>query len=581
MNTAARPSTIRVVSMLFWAEFAPRYRVLLKIAAVLLALCLLKYFQSRDIGFVVEKAAPAMPFHALLELGIMCVATIGVLYCMPRWSEGGITLQPLWQSLALPVRLHRQILVTLGFHIAVALLMGALWGLFRHLDDSQPPSHMPVTLLVAIAVQGQAAMFGCYVLGVVRGLFAFSVGFVASVAAGLMATPLTPFSLATNVCLALVLTGILCCFAAAHLARGSGLPGGILLSRIPPTCFSTRLPSGRLRGKSFSSPFWAQVWFEWRSTAMWLPIVLGGVTLVNYLLLGFDGLVHIVSSIVMPGIYIILPLLIASKYNRITPQYRIFALTRPITSQRVGRAKTASAALALLLVALVTEIPRLVADTLHSGMPTLADAVTDSVLTMTYVVTMTYGLLAFAALLLGTFLSTPLYVLRDLIAGLGDPFAASVFPQDPIPGAGTLATLLAGVIILRALGRRYDASVQWPRELWAAAAALVLPAVIGVLGIEGPVQNHAEFWYVWVTPCITFSALLVYGLRTRLISLRDGAAGLLIFTVLYGMAGYAYTYPTDLSVYFINLHFGHCCVLLASPIVWYPFAVAIQRYEDI
>jgi len=47
------------------------------------------------------------------------------------------------------------------------------------------------------------------------------------------------------------------------------------------------------------------------------------------------------------------------------------------------------------------------------------------------------------------------------------------------------------------------------------------------------------------------------------------------------VTGYAFVYPSEFSPYFISLHFGHWCVVLVSPIVWYPFAIAAQRYWDI
>ncbi|MBX3176118.1 MAG: hypothetical protein KF886_02035 [Candidatus Hydrogenedentes bacterium] len=567
---------------LLWAEFAPRARVLSAVVAVLLALSFLNYIQHLVFGSGVSEATRAVPSVGVFEIVILCAAAIGILCCVPRWSEGDITLQPLWQSLTLPVRLHGQILVTLMFHIAVALLLGGVCGLFWHLDEGTLPSLMPVALLVAISLQGQAAMFGCYVLGPVPGFLAFAMGFIAVVTAGWLATPLTPFSPETDICLALAVAGILWCFAAAHLARGGSLPGDQLLPRIPREHFSTRLPAAILRGKSFSSPFWAQVWFEWRSAAMWLPMLVGGATVVNMLLIAFDDFPYsVISMFTMTGIYLIVPFLIASKYNRVSPQYRNFALARPITSQRVGRAKTVSMALAILLTgALLAGPPRLVAIFAGDTVVILGEFLVAGLVLVPSVVVAVYGLLAFAIGLLIFLISFPAALLRYHVLSLffSDDEVISKM-GEPLPGAGALAFIFAAWIVVRAFGRRYGTLIRWPRELWLSVLALLVSVVTGIVAVDETAVNYGTLWYIWVTPLITFGALFSYGLRTGLISRGDTAAGSALFASLYTAAGYAYVFPTELSEHFINMHFGQTCVLLASPIVWYPLAVTAQRYS--
>ncbi|MCF6284577.1 MAG: hypothetical protein L3K26_05250, partial [Candidatus Hydrogenedentes bacterium] len=195
-----------------------------------------------------------------------------------------------------------------------------------------------------------------------------------------------------------------------------------------------------------------------------------------------------------------------------------------------------------------------------------------------------YGVLGLAVQLLAGLLTAAIMMLRAMAPTLLDPMASTDLHglaafRELIPGLSVLMILIATYSILRSIALRSSVTISWPREAWWIVLALFFPITVGLFWLDGTVLSYAQPYYVWGTPLVTFAALFAFGLRKELLSLADVVVGLAVFLVIYAICGYTYVFPTEDTHYFINQHFGHWCVLLVSPIVWYPFVIDNQRHE--
>ena len=526
----------------------------------------------------------------------------------------GHALRPSWHTLRLPVRTHRLVLPTLLYQCGHALVLGLLWGFLRFGAGVEEPFSFPVLLLMALTVQGHAALYWYFAFGAAGGATFFSMGVLASALLGLCLQSVLDLSLTKALLTGEVLGGCISTYVAARAmcydARilddlWAALSGGpdessnapstqgarpSSYNKVPDAYHASRYVTGGLVPlwsiisatdlPVFASPFWAQCWFEWRRTAMWLPILVGGGGFLASVLSFPFGLIAAFPIILLPLFFI------SYCHNRVTPQYTAFALTLPQSSQQVGRAKNAAMAMAIVLTTLLLCLPTI--PSLFMGVGAFETLLQCIEALGLQVVTATYGLLWLLEFYLAQFsFQALLFVSHRLLSWDFENDWSVAFSEfrhdlDSIPGATILLMLFAfcwGWGFVKGYGIS-PPPFRFPREGWFVVAALVPPIVINLLQFDAPFQYWATFYYVWVTPFIALGALFAYGLRTRLIAPRDTQVGIAVFLVFFTIEAFAYHFATERMLpLFPPMHFGHLCVVVVSPIVWYPFIVAAQRGE--
>lgn len=582
MTTPSRPSFIRVVSMLFWEEARPRLMAFVILTGAM-GMCL--YAVHRDYAFVLHDND--MQFWDMV-MGIVAFFAVGQNAFATEWRQYSLRIPRIYWPL--PVRPLVRIAPAFWFQVLVALWFGMLWGFGRTLLEIDAPYALPLVMAVAIATQAQAALYWYAAAGTFWGSVAVAAGFGAPLLVVAVLPPMNMLPPAIQACLVFALAGLAWTWVALGYARDIRLPNfHISAAYLLPQSADPNTTTKTATRRPFSSPFWAQVWFEWRRTTMWLPILGGACILVrNMLDAAFDtGLGANLGGFVAVLSWFLIPVVVSVALINITPPYRTFVFTRPVSVSCVGRAKTCAVFLAIgtLLaadIALGGATWNLAAEAVRAGS---VESILETVVTAGYrgaliVVASTVGVLWVAGELLSNLVMMPLVFIR--MRAYLDP-GASPPPKsvhEPYPGEEALGTLVGIFIVLHYVKYFRFFRIQSDPEAALALLATLPPVVIAVLGPGDSVLWYVQAYVTYIAPILLALLLFRYGVRTRLIGKRDRYWGLAIFAALFAAGAAMYQHRTSLIEHFITAHFVYWCVLLVSPIVWYPFVVASQRYED-
>mgnify|MGYP003641057988 CR=1 FL=1 len=565
--------------IMLWYEFRSRADGL-AILLTLLGLNALLAAYTKSTPLYTEGYIESLRFWLDAQGGVL--AFVGLVHSAFCQSNYGYSLRPPWINMALPLRLHHLLAPNLLCQLGAAIALALVWGVARSILEVDAPYQLPLLLLTAVAMQGQAAIFWIGALGILQGAFVYATGFVVMGLGGFLLSRVGPFGPSTNLFIVLAIGGALWAYWAARALRS-----GWRMDSVLPAKLHRMSPIARRRKKSFSSPFWAQVWFEWRQCTMWLPILVGSGYGLSQAFGNHDSVAAIgLGAMAMFGV----PVIIATAHYYLSSSYRRFVLARPLSSQRLGRAKWVALALAVLLTGLLTQGPALfwtplaaVAQILTGyGSPDMKNVLMSSDVFLMQFVLSIYGLIAVGIELLKGFTDMPIHMLRlfpALIDTTNSVNISDLSPRNfPIPGADALSTILATVILCRWWASRLGTRLPLSREFWIVVVALLIPIVLDGLRLNDAMQGYAMDYATWVAPPITLAALFAYGLRFQLINGRDVAVGLTLFVFLFTLGGAAYT-TIEKDSYLIDFRFGFWCVLLVSPMVWYPFVVSLQRYK--
>lgn len=581
-----RPARSRIFWTQFRAEATPRLQPL-TIGLIVLGLLMFTAWLYPSYQYTEYEAYILFQrnTHSFLA-GATALATL-LFSTITLGLRDDFSSQP-WKSMALPVRRSTAILACGAYHVLIAAMLTAAWGAIRYMLDFEQPLMVPALYLFPVALQGHAFAQWIAATERWRGIATFLFGLSLVVAVPLiLADRYESESVLVLLSVLATLGGIVSAYLAGMASHENSTS-----TRPKSTTLQTRYTAGSIDVRlvprwsiisrhsfpTFPSALWAQVWFEWRRSAMWLPLV-AVVGLVASALLGkapFGGIAAM-------GALFAVPVVIAYFHIRLSAPYRNFVLVRPLTSARLGRAKMIAIGFAIAATACITVSPKVFLGLLRGYIPDFSDLVANGVLMVTYGLLSVYGLVGIGCNLLAALITFPVYMVRMAIADAFDPHIGldyeTVSPTTaPIPGATVLAIVLAAYIFHRQFANRYDFRLPWPRELLILVAALLPPVVVGMFLLDDPVKYYAALWYTWVTPIIALAALLRYGMRMRLISRKDALAGLALFLPPFALAGYTYTHPTDITKYFLDEHFGHWSVAVAAAIVWYPLVVEVQRF---
>jgi len=193
-----------------------------------------------------------------------------------------------------------------------------------------------------------------------------------------------------------------------------------------------------------------------------------------------------------------------------------------------------------------------------------------------------FGTLAVGATIVSGFVNVALTLLAffTIVQFLAPDFELGNIRNYQVPGLDVITYLLGAWLVLGRFARLKGLDFEWPRELRTAVALLLpIPALYLAL-TNNPLREFVQFWYVWMSPFLTLAALLAFGLRRKFVTTTDVVVAFVCFLILFSFSGYYYAAINTSVESAINMHFGHWCVLLVSPVVWYPFIVASQRHVD-
>lgn len=588
-----RATPFTVFKTLLWAEFAPRRRVLTIALFLQLLLSLHIYTWNLDFESGIYGREPRAPFEGSIEY-----LALGVIaYCALFQGRDGFSARAPWQSMALPVRRDAQLLVGVAFQILVALLVGALWGLYRHFGNEDTPFLYPVLGMVLLAVQGHAAVLWCAAVGVSTGLAIFSTGLMGAAVCGILLGNIGPFSPNVNTASVLLACGACWCFVAARTASG-GLAPVADMGAMPVVTRLYRWHLTRSLHKSpFASPFRAQVWFEWRRSARWIVFasaaIVAGVLLLDtpYMLtreqslFGKDG---VIESSHPSGliVYLGLPFLFWYAHIAVTGPYRSFVFTRPQTVEGMSAAKLLAAFLAAIPLTIIGEStqwfyrlllePKGVADIVAASESAWSVALSLAGATVTIYLTLISGpLLMLIAAPVFMVLFFPLVSTDSTTEG----FSIAISPADLAYNTSVVsAVLLLFMLTCGLLRRRFDrkaGSFSW--EL--ATACAVMP-VCTLIGIAERLTSSSQFGlstlYVYC-PIMTLLAAIRYGIRENLLLPRQRVA---LLTLLAGTTAtmIAGVYPlSNTTVVSGAMAAGYLGSLICCTFVFYPLAIRNQR----
>jgi hypothetical protein len=593
----SRPSRLQVFRALLWAEAAPRYRVLRIIVGFMLFVSLSRLFiYLNEVSFELKLTTDMGMDNSLKSL-----ALAGIIYCALSHEIKGFSLRQSWQSMGLPVRTHWLILPSMVYQLGVALLLGTLWGLYRISDGFDEPFVQPLSLLVMLSAQGQAAMFWCSAVGLARGLAVYGMGLAVALAAGFLARNVGPFSPDINFAVVLVAGGWIWSCVAARATRGGPAPH-FDVWRLPGAASLRDWNLARAARKtSFTSPFWAQVWFEWRRSASWLVILVAVVAVlmllidVPYTLAegrslfehdpdeeegGWRLLFGAAPLIVIPVFWF--------AHITVTRPYRRFVFTRPTTAKRVGSAKLLTVLLAIIVMNMIeTTIGLLAAALLPPGAanldPAHAFSIFDSIFSYASLIYGMFLILAYGPMLFVIFflyaLSASLPLWRH-----GD---TTVFEPDMEPMAffvGFFIFLLIGLLLITAMGnilkRKLDfRDYPFPWELLATLAALVTAVSYAAFEHyqgEGILGRTA---FIYAGPVLLALATFRYGHRAGILTAGQRNAVLALFAGLFLIGMFKAQASPDMSMEDQVITLGYWIVLAVSSIVLYPILIGGQRQE--
>lgn len=571
---------------LLWAESAPRRKVLRIIACIL----------------VLFAASSVMTYSSLYELDTTkslgtefvhgeTLVIAGILYALLVQGVRGFTVQPPWLAMALPVRTYRLLIPTLFYQTRVALLLGAVFGIQRYFADVEHAFTAPVAILTALSAQGYAACLW-WTAGQARGLAVFGVAFACASLIGVAAAALTPVPALITAAVFLIPCGWVSSYLAAQAIRGGNVPS-VDFARIALMARFLEWNQVRAANKTeFSSPFWAQVWFEWRRTGWWLA---GGFVLFSLAIsaINFPYILVTGSPVVnldeLPGVlttlYVVLPVLVWLAHLAITKPYRRFVFTRPITTKRVAAAKMLAALAAAVVIAVIENAVQgfngamLPGDTVESAPGPLL-AFVDSIVSNTQSVGMTalallYGPILFIAMMFSMFI----WALEEIpMEGLTWDWQVLIVVPIALPmlviGVLPLAFVYMGV------KKRID-TLTYPRPLEVIVSLTLLAIVAAFALVEQAIAHGVSLRsvLVYAGPVVLLLSILCYGLRAEQLTMRQAGAIFLAFAlswfVLWANQLAAYSGEPDM---WSNTR-GFWLAVAFSVFVLYPIMVGCQRLE--
>lgn len=393
-------------------------------------------------------------------------------------GPGDITLHFPGRLFALPCRTSTLVASQLLYKSAVAVLVGGLVAIYRWmLLDQDLPSPQPIILFLGLV----SGVQGLILLAAVRGARsalrwgALAGGAGLALIYGLQAVfHLSEDGAASVTVVAIAGLGWLVSLACGPGARQGGHIGSDVAYRWG-TVGSRFLPGTELRHRAFSSPAWANCWYEWRRGVIWVPRVLlpaTGIWMLGTLganpsywtALSADIAIAATAVTVIGCTYCLL---------RVSPRERHFRLTRPGGEKAVADGKLLAAGLASLLVGGAAMVAGLI------------------------------GLLVFVA-------SSP------------HPFSTSRIPEY----VWTLFLLGAGIWIALTSTPFYLIGMVTAVALFGLLYALVVP--IGALVELGVRDNVAVMLWIFAVTALIFS--LWRGLRARQLPMPwEAGLGLLAF----------------------------------------------------
>jgi len=593
-DATSTPSAWRVFKTLLWAEHAPRRQGLIVFYALQLLLLFAIYLGANILLPIASELIPMFDLYA----GLLSVAA--VLYLTFIQPLRGESSRPAAWHGALPIRPQQRLLSALTYHLIITLLFATTWAAARHILRAEPSAFVPFAILLPLAIQSQSALLWSAAFGPLRGsaVFAALLALSALLGAALNALGLgEPLALWS---LSFLSGGIVSLYLAVYAMRfgWSSIP----FAPTRPTA-TTQMPhttnegfTRRMRAAlnaampTFPSPLWAQVWFEFRRSAMWIPIAGVPVQLLPWLMGDFVTIPLIVAMF-------ILPIGVAYVHNRVNRPYQSFVLTRPLSSQQIGRAKLLSMSFAVFLAQLIVTGPTLlwavVTDSAHwlqtGDSPDWVNWASIIQTALFQFLLVVYGLLSFAVALLAALFSSfydsfynMIHIATMELSGSDWSSASLRATRDMNPGVPVLSVIIALWVLLSSLARKRDNTIPFPPELACLCAALLIMALIPLTTLGEGVQEYARFGFVWVIPPIALALLTTFGLRTHLVSVRDAVVSAAIFLLLYSVGGLIFaTTPEDAHENFVNHHFGYWSIVLVSPIYWYPAVITWQRHAHV
>lgn len=591
-----RGSPYTVFKTLFWAEFAPRIAVL----RVILGLLFLLGLTDLPIWLTNDQIPGADPSSAL-EVDVLAklLALVGVLYCTLHQGLRGTAARPAWQALVLPARVYQLVLPSVIFQFGTALLLGALWGLHRYFGRIDAPFSEPLQYTTVLAVLSQSAALWCAAAGAARGLPIFGLGLTVAYCAGTLAAHIGPFPPETNQAAVLIAIGWIGIILAARATRGGVIPeiDPLHLPGARPIC--DWYVARAARKTRFASPFWAQVWFEWRRTAWWfaaIVVTVAGLKLlvdVPYLLTRGQSLFEHVQDkngdmipSISGSIIFAATILFWFTHIALSGPYRRFVFSRPTSFKRVSGAKLLTACLAaavfLASSTLSREIYEIVLPSSNAGYspsegPDFLSISLEAVSTaVSFFLLLVYGPFVFAgfALLYMTFQlmfessgssTDPGHEMVGMVIALVSTFTSTAVPF-----------VVTGILLKRRLDFRcYPA----PWEFY--VTLILLPVLIlfawyeQFSGANGP----GRFLIVYVGPTILAIAMTQYGRRVGLFGFGPQVGLLLVFALSFAIGVLSVEDSSSESLKSMDLATGYFIALAMSPFVIYPIAIGSQRFE--
>lgn len=323
---------------------------------------------------------------------------------------------------------------------------------------------------------------------------------------------------------------------------------------------------------------------------MWIPIAAVPVQLLPWLLGDY-------VAVLLFAMLFVVPIGVAYVHNRVNRPYQSFVLTRPLSSQQIGRAKLLSISFAVFLAQLIVTGPTLlwavVTDSAHwlqtGDSPDWVNWASIIQTALFQFLLAVYGLLSFAVALLAALFSSfynsfynTIHIATMELSGSDWSSASLRATRDMNPSVAVLSVIIALWLLLRSLARKRDSTIPFPPELACLCAALLILAIIPLTPLNEVVQDYAHFGFVWVIPPVALVLLSTFGLRTHLVSVRDAVVSAAIFLLFYSIGGLLLaTTPEKAPESFVNHHFGYWSIVLVSPIYWYPAAITWQRHAHV
>ncbi|MBL7644943.1 MAG: hypothetical protein JNK74_02020 [Candidatus Hydrogenedentes bacterium] len=591
-----RATPFTVFKTLLWAEFAPRFSVLRVIVTLLVLLWLMEF----PFWLTSDRMPEGDPSSALeVDLFSRLLALSGVLYCALHEGLRGMAARPAWQALVLPVRVHWLVFPGIAFQFGIALLLASLWGLHRYFGGIEAPFSQPFQWTTVLATQIQAVALWCAAAGAARGLPVFGLGLAVAYCAGTLATHIGPFSPATNQAAVLVISGWISTLLAARAIRGGTIPEMDPL-RLPGV---RRIHDWHLaraaRKTRFTSPFWAQVWFEWRRTAWWFAAVVVAVATVKllvdipYILTWGESLFEQVQSengdttpAISGSIILVAILLFWFTHIALSGPYRRFVFSRPTSVGRVSWAKLLTVCLAAAVFLTVSAMSREIYSVMLPSTEAELPSAEGSGLWSVSIAAMSTAVFFFLLLVYGPFVIagfTYLYIIVHLAFG---DFGGTTDSNIEIIGtvivaasalaSGAVPFILTGILLKRRLDFRCY-PVPW--ELL--VALMIFPGLLAFAWYEqfSGASGPGKFLFVYVGPTILAIGMTQYGRRAGLFGVGPQLGLLAVFVLSFTVGMHSAEDYSLESLERIEMVTGYFIAVAISPFVIYPIAIGSQRLE--